>query len=522
MLDTTLTQRPVTTVQEQLLRNRRTQIILVLGMIAASLVTGFLMISTRTGIGAIFWGFFIIAAGLVLYQPRVGLYMLLFFGLIGDANLLPNFPFDKNMSSSESFFYLHDALIVNPLELFMGIMLVGWIGRKLMRRSFRFESGELLLPVLIFTGFIFLGLIWGLSTGGDARIAIWESRAMLYLPIMVILVTNLVKKREHFSHMMWVAMLALLFENVVAVYIFATRYGFSTSALERLTEHGASIHTNTVYIFIILLFVYKGSSLNKRFFLPFWILPCIVAYLAAQRRAAFLSMGMGVLLVFFLLYRENRRAFWLVTPPAIVIGTAYVLAFWNVTNPIGLPAQALKSVLVEDTSDYGSNLYRIIENYNIAFTIHQHPLTGVGFGRPFYVVWSLPDITFFEFWEYITHNSIVYVWMKMGVGGFMALFYMIASVIGKGVKATVRMPGGDMSAIVGTMTIYVIMHFLFAYVDISWDTQNMIYLGTAFGIINSIERVVGSTVELAAKRWPWQPDPVQPKGLLPLPEGVQQ
>ena len=78
MLDTALTRRTVTTVEEQLRRNRRTQIILALGMVLASLVAGYLMIGSRLGIGAIFWGFFIIAAGLVLYQPRVGLYMLLF------------------------------------------------------------------------------------------------------------------------------------------------------------------------------------------------------------------------------------------------------------------------------------------------------------------------------------------------------------------------------------------------------------------------------------------------------------
>ncbi|MCA9985689.1 MAG: O-antigen ligase family protein [Anaerolineales bacterium] len=517
MLDTTLTRRTVTTVEEQIKRNRTTQVLLILGMIGTSLVSAFLMLQTRIGIGGIYWSLFIIAAGLVLFKPRIGLYMILFFGLVGDANLMPEFPFDKNMSSAESFFYLHDALIVNPLELFMGLMLLGWLGRKLMRRRFHLEMGELFWPVMAFTGFVLLGIFWGLSTGGDARIAVWESRSMFYLPVMMILVTNLVEKREHFSHMMWAIMAALLIESIVAVWVFYSEYGFSTSSLERLTEHGASVHTNVIYIFILLLFLYKGSSLTKRFFLPFWIPTTLIAYLASQRRAAFLSLGIGLVLVFFLLYRENRRAFWLITPPAVFLGLIYLGVFWNVQNPLGLPAQALKSVLVEDTSDYGSNLYRIIENYNIAFTIHQHPLTGVGFGQPFYIVWDLPDISFFEFWEYITHNSIVYIWMKMGVGGFIAMFVMIASIISKGVKTTIRMPGGDLSAIAGTMTIYVIMHFLFAYADISWDIQNMLFLGTAIGILNSIENVVARPVELAPKRWPWQPEPAQPGQLLPMP-----
>ena len=210
MLDTTLTRRTVTTVEEQIKRNRTTQILLILGMIGTSLVSAFLMLQTRIGIGGIYWSLFIIAAGLVLFKPRIGLYMILFFGLVGDANLMPEFPFDKNMSSAESFFYLHDALIVNPLELFMGLMLLGWLGRKLMRRRFHLEMGELFWPVMAFTGFVLLGIFWGLSTGGDARIAVWESRSMFYLPVMMILVTNLVEKREHFSHMMWAIMAALL------------------------------------------------------------------------------------------------------------------------------------------------------------------------------------------------------------------------------------------------------------------------------------------------------------------------
>ena len=177
--------------------------------------------------------------------------MLIFFGLVGDANLVPQFPFDKNMSSAESFFYLHDALIVNPLELFMGLMLLGWLGRKLMRRRFHLELGELFWPVMAFTGFIFVGHLLGtfdrrrrphcrLGIAGYASIC----------PLMLILVTNLVEKREHFSHIMWAIYGGALHrKHCCRLDLLQLSTASLPARLERLTEHGASIHTNVIYIF---------------------------------------------------------------------------------------------------------------------------------------------------------------------------------------------------------------------------------------------------------------------------------
>jgi phytoene dehydrogenase-like protein len=35
--------------------------------------------------------------------------------------------------------------------------------------------------------------------------------------------------------------------------------------------------------------------------------------------------------------------------------------------------------------------------------------------------------------------------------------------------------------------LYVVMHFMYAYVDISWDAQSMLLLGGMVGIINRLE-----------------------------------
>jgi hypothetical protein len=139
--------------------------------------------------------------------------------------------------------------------------------------------------------------------------------------------------------------------------------------------------------------------------------------------------------------------------------------------------------------DQASDVYRIIENYNILFTIRSSPLTGIGFGQMFYMVISLPDISFFVWYRYITHNSIGWIWMKTGVGGFISMLFLVGLSIMAGVRVLFRVEDRMIKAVVLTSTLYILMHFIFAYVDMSWDNQSMTYIGTAMGLISCAEAV---------------------------------
>jgi O-antigen ligase len=132
-------------------------------------------------------------------------------------------------------------------------------------------------------------------------------------------------------------------------------------------------------------------------------------------------------------------------------------------------------------------VYRFIENLNVAYTIHLAPIAGVGFGKKFHIFVQMPDISSFLWWEYITHNSIVWIWIKTGVGGFISLLYMIGFTLICGARTLHRLKGGDMSAIALMALLYLMMHFSYAYVDMSWDLQSMLYVGSMMGVLNSIE-----------------------------------
>ncbi len=98
------------------------------------------------------------------------------------------------------------------------------------------------------------------------------------------------------------------------------------------------------------------------------------------------------------------------------------------------------------------------------------------------------------------------------------MLFLVGLSIIKGVRALFRMPPGIFRAIALTATLYVVMHVIFAYVDMSWFTQSMVYMGTMMGVIGCLEEVVGKPVRAPANRWPWQPVPEPVPGLTPLDE----
>jgi len=477
-----------------------------LGLLGLTASIGLLFFRRTPTPAMIGWLLFLVCAAAVLYQPRYGVYLITGLSLVGDSLLDPWYPFVKNLSSAESLLYLGRATSFSPAEIFIVLTFLTWLGRAAMQRKFNGHTGPLFWPALIFSGFITFGLLYGILKRGNVNIALWEVRAIYYLPMMLILTTNLIETRAHINHLIWIAVGALFIDALTGAWFVAFVLNFDLQSMEAIAEHSYSVHLNTLIILMIGVWLFRGS-LVKRFLLPLMMPPVLLSYFANQRRASYITLVIALLLIAIVLYRESRKAFWIVVPIACVIGAIYVGAFWNSTSGgLGGPARAIRSVVAPQpgSRDDASNIYRVIENVNTKFTIQQRPLTGVGFGNKFYIIVPMPDISFFVWWEYITHNSILWIWMQAGVGAFISMLILVGMAVIVGVRALWRMPGGDLSAFALMATLYIVMHFIYAYVDISWEAQSMIYVGTMMGLINGMERIVAQPVPSPVRRWPWQ------------------
>jgi O-antigen ligase len=175
-----------------------------------------------------------------------------------------------------------------------------------------------------------------------------------------------------------------------------------------------------------------------------------------------------------------------------VLAIGYLAAFWNSESSIGFPAQAMKTVIAPDQiseQDQGSNLYREIENHDITATIRARPITGFGFGHKFLRPVPLPDISGFPFFEYVPHNSILWIWIKAGGAGFVAMLFLFGSAIRQGVHTVVRVRSGTDLVLTFIAAAYLVMYLVFAYVDIAWDTRSMVTVAVAMAICSEYARL---------------------------------
>lgn len=511
-------------VQDWFVHNVRKTRLWYVFIILVTLLFGFQMLKlapTLPIISFVAWAFYFISVGALFYEPRYGLYVIIFFGLFGDQLLMPWFPFLKNFSSGESWMFFNASVKISPFESIVVLTLVAWLLRGGMRRRLNFRGGDLFYFAIFFTGVMVFGLVYGIAQHGNFTIGMWEVRPILYMPLMLILTSNLIRERGQVNIIFWLAMLSLISMGLYGVYDFVFIKNFEMSRIESNIEHAAAIRLDTVYVAAIAVWLYKGSWV-KRIILPIMVPFVFVTYIVAQRRASMMALALALVLILIVILKQKRALFWKIAPPMLVFSVLYLGAFWNNQSAAGLPARAIKSVVMPSSGNEqedSSNVYRIIENLNTDYTIHHvNPLTGLGFGKPFYIVAPLPDISFFEWWQYITHNSIMWIWMQTGATGFLAMLFLVGMSIVVGVRALLRMPEGDMSAFALVAVLYIMMHFMYAYVDMSWDNASMLYIGTMMGLCNSLEEIVAKPIPTPRKRWHWQPEPVPAGTLRPLEE----
>ena len=208
-----------------------------------------------------------------------------------------------------------------------------------------------------------------------------------------------------------------------------------------------------------------------------------------------IALFIGIVVLVVVLFHRRRRAFWFFVPVAAFIGIGYLAATWNAIGPIGLPSQAVKTVLFPDQlgdADRSSDLYRQTEAFNLWFTIRQNEIAGVGFGRKFLQPVTLPDISFFEFWEYLPHNSILWVWLKTGFLGMIAMFFMFGRAIQAGARSALTVRTAEQAAIVVAALAYVVMFLVFAYVDIAWGSRSTVFLAVAFAVCGDFVPAIDS------------------------------
>jgi hypothetical protein len=218
----------------------------------------------------------------------------------------------------------------------------------------------------------------------------------------------------------------------------------------------------------------------------------LIAMMGSERRAGLIGFMIAFALFALALIRINRRAFLLVTVPSLVAAAIYLPLFWNSAGTLGQPARAIRSVTSgADARDAASNLWRDLEAFNVRATILSDPLLGIGFGRPFLQIITVPDISgAFEFWDYEAHHNILWVWLKTGAVGFTAFMALIVGAIARAIWLARTLRDRDLRTFALVGLAAVVMAVVFCYVDLGLTNNRItMLLGATLGVLSVLDRV---------------------------------
>jgi hypothetical protein len=436
----------------------------------------------------------VLGAIVALVRPVAGVYLVALFATVGDIVASNWYPFTWNFSSRESILFISDGITLSPLDLYVAALFAGWILQMLARRDWHVVRPKLFWPVMVFGAFMIVGFVHGvLLKGGDRNAAVWEFRPMIYLIVLYLLVTNIFTSRAQYRRLVWFLMTAVCINGILAFIYYLSLDPAAFDEMESLVQHPATVPMNAMILLIIGVRLFKVRSLALRWLLPIMAIPVVIVYVLSQRRAAIVALVGGLVIAFAVLNWTNRKLFWKITPVVVVLLVGYVGAFWNSTGTAGFPAQAIKSVVAPDSvseRNQGSDQYRKIENLDVVFTIKASPVLGLGFGQRFYKPYPLPAISSFLLEDFKPHNSILWIWIKAGIGGFIAMLFLFGSSLRDGARSILEAAKQDNTYAAFTMmsVAYVLMVAIFSYVDIAWDPQNMVMLAFLLGQIGSVSQ----------------------------------
>lgn len=384
------------------------------------------------------------------------------------------------------------------------ILLLVIIQRLAGRKGAALRLGPLILPFLVLIVGVTIGVVHGLSSGGDGRIIVLEVRPFWYLFINYLLAYNLVSEKRHVLGLLWITVVGTFIKALQGVYIVLGPLGGHISGQNEIMAHEQSFFF--VLVLLLILLCMWLDRLRWLLWVALMSTPfLIVALLANNRRADYAAFLIGAVCAwaFALVVQPQRRA-------SLIVGMcftfmflgAYVLIFQHVSGAVGAPANAIVSILhpsAADIRDQSSNMYRYIEDFDLMFTEKQSPLLGYGFGRPFMQPIVLPNIISLDpYYLYIPHNTVLWVWMRLGPLGFGALFYLLGSfVVRSGIIArTIR--DRDLQLVAIFAVAVVMIEIPLAYGDYQlFFYRNIFYLGLLMGLLARLPAIDQKLAEQA-------------------------
>jgi hypothetical protein len=427
----------------------------------------------------------------IVRRPVTGLYLLVFaalfveqWGIVGVDPLAWRLHFYETLSGTYGI-----PIAASPAEMLILVSLVAAV-LAAGRTGVRWYRGVLNGPVVFFLLTVVASLVWGI-VGANTYSTFWlnaawaESRSFFYFGAAYLLAAQLIHDRARLRTFVWLIVAAVGLKGLQGIERYAAMRA-DGQQLESIVAHEDVVFFAAFLLLLSAFFLFQ-SGRRQRTVMILCAPAVFVTLLVTQRRIGFVVLAAGFLLLGVYLLRARPALFWRLAPVALILLTLYTTAFWNHTGAVAEPVRAIRSVFAPTSErDRLSNAWRDLEKQNIAYNIRNAPVTGLGFGRPYTFLVPEPslDATGFVYWRYIAHNAIFWVWMKMGVVGFIAFWYLVGSAIVFGLVTLRQLADGYLKAIALTVVGLVVMQVFFSYGDLGLTySRTMLFLGAMLGVL---------------------------------------
>jgi hypothetical protein len=445
--------------------------------------------------GIAFIGLIVIAFASV-YRLDWGLYAFVAIFLAFDQFEVPDF---NNITFKVNYFnnintiaYLPkiEAASISPMELHLVLLLVLWILSIVFRTNPPLRRATVWPLGVGFLLWMITAYAYGTGMGGDAVVALWEMRGLFYLVVMYLFVPQIIQTQDQIRRLLWVCIVAIAFKacegagRVVSL-------GFSRGGHDALLTHEDPVFMVTLVILLLGMVTFGVRSAQRKVLT--WILPLLaMGYYAANRRAAYASFAVSLLTYAALLPPNVLRRVLKYAAGVVVVLGLYTAAFWNSTSAIASPIIQIRSGFAEDEATLGernfySNLYRKLENFNLAATIRRSPLLGIGFGTKYDQPLTLVQINY-ALRDYMAHNNILWLLVKVGGLGFFLFWLFVDAFAARGAFVLNALEDPFLKAVSMLVVVAVINQLVAAFFDLHLVRyRTMLYMGTLMGLMPALE-----------------------------------
>ncbi|MGA9362891.1 MAG: O-antigen ligase family protein [Bacteroidota bacterium] len=449
----------------------------------------------------------LIVVFVTLYRVDWGLYLLVFLVFFFDQFAPPGYPalgyevgYFRNLNAIQYLPTIKEG-VVTPMELQLFLIFFVWVLTAALRKDVQLIPVPLKFTAVTFFLAVTGAVVYGQARGGDFVAALWEVRGLFYLGILFFFVPQVIQTQKQIQTLIWVCIAGISFKAFQGAWRFAANgfsFGWWPNIVETYTNHEDPVFFITLFMLLSALSLFGGEPRQRRA-LTLLLIPLVLGYIAAQRRATYISLLVTLAAFIVLMPKKERWITMKVAGAFLLIFVVYLGVFWNSNSKLGLVAVQFKSTITDEggvrgEKDLLSKLYRDGENYDLATTFRSEPFIGIGFGKAYEMVVRLWGADAMKLGSYVPHNQILWIFVKMGIIGGFLFWFFFNSFVFRTAMIFSKLTQPYLKVVCIICVISVVGQLVVSYVDmqLNW-TRNMVHLGLLMGLVPTIEHLDKTT-----------------------------